>query len=175
MRALFPAFALAALLGASAPLHAQGAAPAACAATDAALPPEFAGWTQKRPVVSAARDEAVAGAALTVGAGAAAMLHPTAQVRYAVTPQKPGDPASQGGMFSLIIDRPGAYAVALGSGAWIDVVQGGAEVASAAHSHGPPCSSIHKVVDFDLTPGRYIVQISSNAGPELRIMVIRRS
>lgn len=174
MRAPIPALALAALMSAG-PLHAQEAAPAAaCGAVDAALPPAFAGWTAKSPVVSASAPGALAGAALTVGSGAAAMLHPTPEVRYAVLPEKPGGSVSQGGMFSLNIGQPGTYAVALGSGAWIDLIRDGATVASTAHGHGPACSSIRKVVDFDLKRGRYIVQVSANADPELRIMVARR-
>ena len=109
-----------------------------------------------------------------MGSGAAATLHPTAEVKYAVTPAKPGGAASQGGMFSLKVDRAATYAVAVGSGAWVDLVHNGAAVASTSHGHGPACSSIHKVVDFQLKPGRYILQVSGNADPALRIMVARR-
>jgi hypothetical protein len=175
MRALAPAFALAVLVGAG-QLHAQQAPAAACATTDAALPAEFAGWNTTQPVNAATDPGALVGSALPLGTGASAMLHPIEDVKFAVPPGKtsPNNPSGLGGLFLLNIDRTGTYAVAVGSAAWIDLVRGGAAVASTTHGHGPPCSSIRKVVDFQLTPGRYIVQVSSNTNPEVRIMVVRR-
>jgi hypothetical protein len=174
MRALAPALALAALLGAG-QLHAQQAPRApACPETDAALPAEFAGWNTTQTVGAATDPGALMDAGLTVGSSAAATLHPMDDVKFAVPPHKASGAASQGGLFSLTINRAGTYAVAVGSSAWIDLVLGGAAVASTAHGHGPACSSIDKVVDFQLKPGRYLVQVSNNDDANLRIMVAKR-
>jgi hypothetical protein len=48
----------------------------------------------------------------------------------------------------------------------------GAGVISSAHGHGPDCTGIRKMVDFALTPGRYTVQISANAAPQITVMAL---
>jgi homogentisate 1,2-dioxygenase len=63
--------------------------------------------------------------------------------------------------------------VALGSGAWIDVLKGKAAMASVAHGHGPDCSGIRKMVDFRLSPGRYTLQIAANGEQTLPLMIAR--
>jgi hypothetical protein len=56
----------------------------------------------------------------------------------------------------------------------IDLVDGnGTAVVSAAHSHGPACSGVHKIVDFVLAPGTYILQISGNADRAGKVLVVR--
>ena len=148
--------------------------PPACVSPGAPLPTELAGWTTPAPLVSAAKPAELPKAALTVGAGATAALHQTADVAYVVLPEKPGGSVSQGGMFSLTIEQAGTYVVAIGSGAWIDVLKGKTSMASTAHGRGPACSTIHKMVDFPMQPGSYVIQVSANADPTLAIMVARR-
>ena len=81
--------------------------------------------------------------------------------------------ASHGGLVGFSVTEAGTYRVALGSGAWIDVVRGGKAAASTAHGHGPACSGVRKTVDFPLTPGRYILQIAGNGTPSIAVMVTR--
>ena len=50
----------------------------------------------------------------------------------------------------------------------------GATVVSTAHGHGPPCSGIRKVVDFTLTPGRYVVQLTTGGDPVVGVIAFRR-
>ncbi len=157
-----------------APMGARAQAPVACAAIDQGLPAPFAGWSAKAPLASAAKVADLSKALLVIGQGADADLHPTSEVAYAALPEKPGGSVSHGGMFSLVVSQPGVYAVALGSGAWIDLLKGKVAVESVAHGHGPDCSSIRKVVDFQLGPGRYVVQVSADAEPKLAIMIARR-
>jgi hypothetical protein len=152
---------------------AQEAAPA-CASTDAALPGEFSGWSPRTALRSAVGAPGLATATLHPGQGVEADLHPTPEVTYLVQPEKPGGSVSRGGIFEFSVDRAGVYAVALGSGAWIDVLKDKTPVVSTAHGHGPACSTIRKVVDFPLQPGRYVIQVSASAAPKLAIMVARR-
>ena len=152
---------------------AQEAKPA-CAAQDTALPAEYAGWASKADLVSADKAADLPKATLAVGKAVTATLHPTREVAYATQPEKPGGSVAKGGMFGLKIDKAGTYTVALGSGPWIDVLQGGKPLESTAHGHGPDCSSIRKMVAFNLQPGSYVVQISANADPTLAIMVARQ-
>ncbi|MEH3106471.1 MAG: homogentisate 1,2-dioxygenase [Sphingomonas fennica] len=145
--------------------------PAACAGAPAPLPPELQGWRSQVPVRAAGT---VARAApLPIGQGALATLLPTPKVAYAVRPEKPGGSVSRGGLFAFTVGEAGRYRVALGSGAWIDVLAGSAPVPSVAHGHGPDCSGVRKMVDFDLRPGRYVLQVAGNGGATLPLMVTR--
>ena len=163
--------AIAALLVPSAAL-AQAADPH-CPATDASLPPELAPWIAKAELASATKPADLAGATLQPGAAAHATLHPTDEVAYVAPPHKPQGPVSYGGLFALDIKDAGTYRVALGSGAWIDVLADSKPLSESAFGPGPSCSTIRKTVFFALTPGRYLIQLSANAAPATAIMVVR--
>lgn len=158
----------------SAPAGAQMApeTPAACPAP-AAPPAEMAGWTQRTPLTAAAGEKQISKAMLTIGQGVDAALGSTAEVRYVVRPEKPGGSVSHGGMFGFTIADAGTYRVALGSGAWIDVLKDGKAVESSAHGHGPACTGIRKMVDFPLQPGRYVLQVAANGSPSLPLLLTR--
>ncbi len=137
------------------------------------LPPALAGWNDRRPL-AAARDEASLGrAVLAPGIAVDVALVDTAAVHYVARPSHPGDPGSHGGMLTFTVDSPGRYRVAAGSGAWLDVVSGTAALESAGHGHGPNCSGIRKIVDFDLTSGAYVLQISGSADRRITVMIGR--
>ncbi|WP_233151205.1 homogentisate 1,2-dioxygenase [Sphingomonas mollis] len=132
-----------------------------------------AGWSTASPVAAAASDGAAP--ALPIGASRQASLLPAAQIAYRVAPAKRGSDDSRGGLFAFTVPAGGRYRVALGSGAWIDVVSDGKAVDSVAHGHGPACSGVRKMVDFDLRPGRYLLQIAGSDAASLRLMVSRLS
>ncbi len=162
---------VAALLSLPGPAQAQHAE--ACTETPA-LPAELAGWSSAHGTVSAAVDaKALKAAAIPVGHQIEAALKPTSDVRYITRPEKPGGSVSHGGMFSFNAQADGTYRVALGSAAWIDVLDGKTAVTSTAHGHGPACSGIRKMVDFPLKAGPYTLQIAANASNTARVMVIR--
>jgi hypothetical protein len=98
-------------------------------------------------------------------------LHPTPKIAYAVRPAKPGGSVSYGGIVRFTVQQAGTWRVALGSGAWIDVIKGKKVIASTAHGHGPDCSGIRKMVDYRLQPGRYILQIAANGDETLPVLV----
>lgn len=142
-------------------------AAAAPCTTVAPPPPELRGWAQPRAI------DVGADAVLSPGVAVRAKLVPQSTLRFAVKPEKPGDAASHGGIFRFVTTQPGRYRVALSSGAWIDVVDGGRSVASVGHGHGPACSGIRKMVDFDLPAGTHIVQIAGSRADDLTMMVAR--
>lgn len=144
-----------------------------CAPGSATLSAELAGWSSRRPIVAAGEASGLRAATLEIDSAADATLKSTADVRYVTRPEKPGGSVSYGGLFNFTIDRAGTYRIALGSGAWIDVLKGQAPITSTAHSHGPDCSGIRKMVDFPLTPGRYTLQIAANGEPALSLMIAR--
>ena len=99
---------------------------------------------------------------LPLGARAEVTLSDDAGVRYVVKPEKPAAPGTKGGLLSFKVTRAGTYRVALGTAAWIDLLAGTRPVASVAHDHGPTCSGIRKMVDFELAPGAYVLQVSGS-------------
>ncbi len=109
---------------------------AACAQPPAPLPAELAGWTSPAPLASAAKAGDLSGAALPIGGAVTAALHQTSDVTYVVPPEKPGGSVSHGGMFSVTVEQAGTYVVALGSGAWIDLLKGKTPAVSTAHGRG---------------------------------------
>lgn len=144
-----------------------------CAATPAAPPAELAGWSSPVSIAAAGDASATRGATLDIGKAATATLKPTDGVAYSVPPEKPGGSASYGGLFAFAVTEAGTYRIALGAGAWIDVVGNGKPVTSSTHGHGPDCSGIRKMVDFPLVPGRYLLQIAASGAPALTLMVAR--
>lgn len=143
----------------------------ACAAMDKDLPAELAAWTAKKDLTAAKGVADLDKAVLTPGQAFVAVLAPTLEVTYIVQPEKPGGTVSKGGLFAVDIATAGTYTIALGTGAWIDVLKGDAAQRSTGHGRGPACTTLRKMVSFDLQPGRYVVQISANAEANLPIMV----
>ena len=108
---------------------------------------------------------------LVPGQAYVATLAPTPDVTFVVQPEKPGGTVSKGGIFAVDIATAGSYVIALGTGAWIDLLKGDGAQRSTGHGRGPACTTLRKMVTFDLQPGRYVVQISANAEPTLPIMI----
>ncbi len=155
------------------PAAAQEEAAPACTAP-APLPPELAGWGVPHAAVKAANKAGDARrAALPIGTAADATLVPTPTIRFALDPEKPGGSVSHGGLFSFTVAEPGNYRVALGSGAWVDVIADGKAAVSTAHGRGPDCTGVRKMVDYRLDAGRYLLQVSANGSPALSLMVSR--
>lgn len=100
-------------------------------------------------------------------------LLPTPKVSYPVRPEKPGGTVSYGGIVRFTVAEEGAWRVALGSGAWIDVIRDGKASPSIAHGRGPDCTGIRKMVDYRLSPGTYVLQIAANGSDTVTLMVAR--
>lgn len=132
-----------------------------------ACPPIAAG----APVNAAATSAALSNSMLALGKRAEVALKPTAEVRYATPPAKAPAAGTSGGIVSFAVAKAGTYRVALGAGAWIDVVQNGQVVASTDHGHIDDCSGLKKRVDFMLQPGSVTLQIAGNAGPSIAVLV----
>jgi hypothetical protein len=145
---------------------------AACAAIDAALPPELSGWTQRADLASATRAADLDKAVLTPGRAVTATLHPTRQVDYVAQPEKPGGSVAYGGLLRVRVAKAGTYRIVQDSRAWIDVLKGGKAVVSTAHGPGPACTTARKTVEFPLEKGDYVLQVSANAAPSFAVMII---
>ncbi|MFT3967507.1 MAG: homogentisate 1,2-dioxygenase [Sphingobium sp.] len=153
--------------------HEHAAAPVDCALARIAPPPELAGWNGRAPAPAARDAKGLKTAVLTVGRAVDARLARTADVRYVLRPEKPGGSVSYGGLFAFDVKEAGIYRVALGSGAWIDLLRDGKAIQSTNHGHGPDCTGIRKMVDFPLAPGRHVLQLAANGAETLPVMIAR--
>ena len=165
MRSLYP-LALAFFVLPLPAVAAQQAPPApACQAIDTALPAGLASWRAPAPAAGPLRP----------GTAVQLTLQPIAALQAAVPPHQSRDGgATTGALLDLEIATAGSYEVALDHAAWIDLVRDGQTVRSAGNGHGPPCSSIHKTVDFALSPGRYVIQLSGTTAASARLLVVAR-
>ncbi|WP_294046367.1 hypothetical protein [Sphingomonas sp.] len=137
-------------------------APAACTAV-APPPADLAAW------------RTTDAAALTIGQPTTLTLTPAAATAFAITPDRAPAPGSFGGVVPLTVTTYGTYRVALSAGAWIDLIDPAkTSLKSVAHTEGPACSGIRKIVDFTLAPGRYTLQLSSAKAASIRVLVAPR-
>ncbi|RDE06880.1 hypothetical protein [Sphingomonas aracearum] len=146
------------------------AAPRPACTAPAPVPRELAGWAAARPLKAAARATQLGTAEIEVGVGYRLALAPQAQATLPIAPGKAPAADASGGLLGFTVVRAGRYRVALGAGAWVEVVQNGQARPSVAHGHGPDCTGIRKMVDYDLTPGRYILQLSGS--PQAGVTVL---
>ena len=73
------------------------------------------------------------------------------------------------------VETAGRYGIALDQGGWIDVfasVSDGTPLVSVAHGHGPACSTIRKIVRFNLYPGVYQLALSRLPNPRAKVMLV---
>lgn len=142
---------------------------ATCATIRPAFPVGFEGWSVRTPLDAGAGTRSAP--VLVVGRAAELRLVSFDRLTPAVTPARIAEPGSSGGMALFQVTRPGTYRVALGGPAWIDVVRAGRSLPAAAHGHGPSCTGIRKMVDFKLSPGRYILQLTGASAVTLPVMI----
>lgn len=148
-----------------------GDAPACTA--PAALPEALASWARPVPIMSAKDRAGARAVVLKPGQAVTMALHQTPFVTYPLRPAKPGGSVSFGGLAMFRVEQGGTWRVALGAGAWVDVVSGKVAATSIAHGHGPDCSGIRKMVDYTLAPGDYVLQIAANGTDSLPVLVTR--
>jgi hypothetical protein len=137
------------------------------------VPATLAAWADRRPLAAATYSASLGAAVLVPGTAVDLALAGTPGVAYVVRPSHPGGSVSHGGMLRFTIASAGTYRVAIGSGAWLDVVANGTSLESVAHGHGPNCSGIRKMVDFALQPGGYVLQIAGNGTATLPVLIAK--
>lgn len=153
------------------------AAPAApsCSAAPV-LPPELADWARdaSSKTIYAYGDDLGADWSPLGAARTALPLHKFESLRYGVAPDRKPDVHKFGGMIPIEVKKAGRLIIALDAGAWIDLVRDGAVVKSLTHGHGPACSGIRKMVEFDVTQGRYQLQIVNAPTASIHAMAVLR-
>lgn len=152
--------------------HAAAAAPAAAAAAcTASYPADLTAWPDAHPVMHG----------FVVGRTVELPARPVANVRLAIAPTKPLS-GTHYASASFHVAQGGTYRIAAGGVTtpvkplWLDVAgAGNRPLASTAHGHGALCTSITKVVDFTLAPGRYTVLATGlTSAAAVRVLVVRK-
>ena len=144
------------------------ASPPVCTAT---YPADLAAWRDAHPVEHG----------VMIGRTAELPARPIANVRLAVVPGKPLS-GSHFASASFDVAAAGTYRVAAGGvnapikPLWLDVA--GADntpLRNVTFGHGPACTSITKVVEYKLAPGRYTFLATglTDAAP-VRVLIVRK-
>jgi hypothetical protein len=110
----------------------------------------------------------------SVGGGIALDLQPQASVAFVLPPERqPKSPDSFGGVVTFAnVPKAGLYQVTLSAESWIDVIQDGQAVKSAAHSGKRGCADVRKSVRFELKPGALTIQLSGTAAKTVNLAVL---
>lgn len=152
------------------------AAPACAEVSDSRLPADFAGWASTASQLKASAGGAADMVPLLPGDRPAEVrLLPAASVALPVAPGQARAPdKAHAGLVRIAIPQTGTWRLAASTPVWIDVVSGRTPVASSGHGRMAPCTSLRKVVEFPLDAGDYVVQLSGNPGPDLRLLLTRK-
>lgn len=151
---------------------AQGHDASSCVAMDARLPDGFADWNGGAAVgTTKATAEA---ATLQPGKGYEAGLMKRDDVAFLVEPEKPGGSVSYSGVFAFDVAEASDYRIALGSAAWLDVIEDGKALQPASFGHGPACTTIRKIVVYSLKPGRHQLQVAGNGAETVKLLVAKQ-
>lgn len=170
---------IAIVLAAATPAVAAAAAPAKDAASCPAAPvltPELADWARdaSSKTIYAYGDDLGADWSPLGAARTELPLHKFESLRYGIASDRKPDVYKFGGMIPIDVKKPGRLVVALDAGAWIDLVRAGVVVKSVTHGHGPACSGIRKMVEYDVTQGRYLLQIVNAPTASIHAMAVLR-
>ena len=102
-------------------------------------------------------------ASISLGKMVKLSLRPSNITNFITPPGRKPAAESYSGLIKLNIKHSGAYRIASNMPLWIDVIKNDNVVAASGHQHGPACSGIRKMVDFQLGEGVYFLQLSGNA------------
>ncbi|MPT49346.1 MAG: hypothetical protein E2598_13175 [Sphingobium sp.] len=130
-------------------------------------------WATPAALKGAKDNKSATSVKITPGQAFTLSLLPTPSVKYPLRPEKPGGSVSHGGLASFTVKEAGTWRVALGAGAWVDVVKDGKSAQSVNHGRGPACTGIRKMVDYALTPGDYVLQIAGNGTNNITALVTK--
>ncbi|GFE97053.1 MULTISPECIES: hypothetical protein [unclassified Gluconobacter] len=145
--------------------------PAACKPGTTSLPAGYEGWSHPTPLTAATNQAGLSNGYLTLNHAATVHLDHTPDVHFLQRPAEPGGSVSYGGMIAFEAPKGGTYRIMLPNKTWIDVLGQGGPATSTHHQHGPDCSGIRKMVDFQLSAGKYTVQLAGSGLQDMPVMV----
>jgi hypothetical protein len=99
------------------------------------------------------------------------LLRPANEVRLAATPGKAPQTKTYAGMITLKLTRPTVLSLELSDSSYVDLVRGGKPLIALNHGHPDhPCSNMHKFVEFRVTAGLYLIQITGAPAAKVGIV-----
>ncbi len=106
--------------------------------------------------------------------GIALELQPHDATPYKLPPGRPPKIANSSGGFVVISNVPkaGPYQITVSAEGWIDVIQDGKALASAAHSGRRDCPDVRKSVRFDLQSGAVTIQVSGVESKLIKLAIL---
>lgn len=135
------------------------------------LPLELNAWKSLSYVNAAKNSDELPNAILTLNTASFVGLHNTPKVTYVSRPVKEGGTVSYGGIFQIEIKEKGIYRIAMGNPSWVDVIKDAELAKSIAHKGGPENTGIHKMLDYSLEAGVYIIQLSAGGDSTTALLV----
>ncbi|CAN5253990.1 hypothetical protein BH09PSE3_BH09PSE3_11820 [soil metagenome] len=120
-----------------------------------------AGWA--KPTAHFAARRMPMSFALSVGPANRLTLLPSADVTPVVASAHKSKPNTLAGIAAIDVPRAGKLEIALSTPTYVDLVRDEKIIPSISHRRADPCTGIHKIVAFDVAPGRYVIQLSDAA------------
>jgi hypothetical protein len=113
------------------------------------------------------------GGAVAYGVATTLELQPLSAAGLPKAPERaPKYPSSFAGHFVLAAPaKPGVYRLSMSSGAWVDVLDGGAYLHPIAFSSAKDCEGARKSVKFDLPARPLALQFSGVPGERISVIV----
>ena len=100
--------------------------------------------------------------AIGVGTHVPLRLRPMKALTLVATPGRAAAADSFGGLVTLDVPSGGRLVVRLSNRAYVDLVGTAGVITSASHGRPAGCTTMHKEVHFDVTAGRYVLQLTGS-------------
>ena len=139
---------------------------------------QFAWPVKREQALFASKDLQHVASGATLGSfpdhGIALELQPHDAVPYALPPgRQPKMANSFGGLVVIShVPKAGLYQITASAEGWIDVIQDGKALASAAHSGRRDCPEVRKSVRFDLQSGAVTIQVSGVESKLIKLAIL---
>lgn len=101
-----------------------------------------------------------------------ATLFPARSVEFLVSPQERGGSVSFAGTLKFDITKKSTYRIITNGRPWVEIVQNNKIIDSIKHQHGDKCWGMEKVLDFPLTPGHYVIELTANGKETIKFIII---
>lgn len=134
--------------------------------------PSPAGWAKPTRHLAARAPELKF--ALATGTLNQIGLLPAKSVKLAVGGPRAPRPGSTAGLAALDVTKPGKLDVLLSNATYIDLVRDGRILRSTGHNDFKTCPGLRKSVNFDVVPGRYIVQLTNAREKSVKMATVLR-
>ena len=133
-----------------------------------------AGWNDPAPLTALAADRADNPPMLRLGRAATIVLQPTPEMRYLLPPGQDGKADSFAGLVHFAVATAGDYRFLSSEDPWYDVIGGGSMLLPIARSHERDCiGAVRKMIDYKLSPGHYVLQISRTSTASLPLLLVK--